>query len=849
MHVRLAPSRGERTRFFRAGSSFLLLSLCCAFPAAPRAESLPAARSAQNEVPASCSLQVTVTDENGVAVPSAHVELTEIQTRSVTQGETDFAGRWRATGLASGTYEVLVEKEGYFAVTRRALQIERTGALDITLNPQREYTQSVNVVYSPPAIDPTRTASRQELTNTEIIDLPTPVTRDIRYTLAFLPGVLQDGNGQLHIDGSSARQAEDRLDGFDVTGPASGLFDLRVSVDAVRSAVVEDSRIPAEFGKGSGGLIALTTGMGDDRLRYSATDFFPAIRSRRGLYLSNWNPRGTLSGPIGKGRAWFLIAPEGEYSEDVFPELPRGADRGSAWRFGNLAKAQVNIEQGNILTATWLENDSGASHNGLDRFHPLETTADLANQADYFALKDQAYSADGVLAEAGLALTRFHSSEEPLGAQTYVITPDGTRGNFYAALQSHSRRLEGIANVYLPPLERFGRHEIKAGIDLERVVFDESATRRPYEILRENGVLARRVTFAGGGFFGRNNFATSAYAEDRWLVSDRLTVEGGLRFDWDEIAHGPHPAPRLAASYLLRREGGTKLVGGVGVYYDRSNLSFLTRPLQGERTDYFYAPDGQSLAGPPAVTSFGIRPGSVRAPLFLNWSAGFEQRLPDGFYFRAEYLQRHGTNGWTYLHVSQTALGPASGPGSHDATYQFATTRHDRYDAVTFSVRKTFQKGFFIFASYRHSRARSNQVLDFSLDNPVFGPQVAGPLPWDSPDRFLSWSFLPLPHGFDLGDTLDIHSGFPFALVNEEQQLVAAPGARRFPTFFSLNLSVERRIHFFGFEWALRAGFDDITNRHNATSVDNNIDSPHFLRLGGLTGRALVARLRLLGRK
>jgi hypothetical protein len=47
----------------------------------------------------------------------------------------------------------------------------------------------------------------------------------------------------------------------------------------------------------------------------------------------------------------------------------------------------------------------------------------------------------------------------------------------------------------------------------------------------------------------------------------------------------------------------------------------------------------------------------------------------------------------------------------------------------------------------------------------------------------------------------------------------------------------------------LRAGFNNITNRHNPTAVDNDVDSPQFLTFGGLEGRSLTARIRLLGKK
>jgi hypothetical protein len=78
---------------------------------------------------------------------------------------------------------------------------------------------------------------------------------------------------------------------------------------------------------------------------------------------------------------------------------------------------------------------------------------------------------------------------------------------------------------------------------------------------------------------------------------------------------------------------------------------------------------------------------------------------------------------------------------------------------------------------------------------------------------------------------------------------VGSPGARRFPTYFSLNLALERRIRAMGFQWQLRAGFDDITNRRNPYAVNNNVDSPQFLTFSSLEGRALTAELRLLGKK
>jgi hypothetical protein len=62
-------------------------------------------------------------------------------------------------------------------------------------------------------------------------------------------------------------------------------------------------------------------------------------------------------------------------------------------------------------------------------------------------------------------------------------------------------------------------------------------------------------------------------------------------------------------------------------------------------------------------------------------------------------------------------------------------------------------------------------------------------------------------------------------------------------------LSLERRFTFMGYQWALRAGVDNITDRGNYSYVDSNVDSPKFLTFSGSQGHAFIARIRLLGRK
>ncbi|MCI0485360.1 MAG: carboxypeptidase regulatory-like domain-containing protein, partial [Blastocatellia bacterium] len=254
-------------------------------------------------------LTIIILDENGVVVPSARVTLTHVETQTAFKGETDYAGRREFAGLAPGLYTLRVEKEGFYAVVLSDVQVgeaSEAASMEITLNHQQEFAEEIDVVYSSPAIDPAKTATSETLSGIEIINIPYPTTRDVRNVLPFIPGVVQDNAGQVHINGSASHQIFDLLDGFNITHPVSGLMELRVSADALRSIEVIGSRYSAEYGKGSGGVLNLATGMGDDRYRFSATNFIPSFQTNKGVNLDNWTPRATLSGPLRKKKAWFF---------------------------------------------------------------------------------------------------------------------------------------------------------------------------------------------------------------------------------------------------------------------------------------------------------------------------------------------------------------------------------------------------------------------------------------------------------------------------------------------------------------------------------------------------------------
>ena len=820
-----------------------LLHLCILIFAAAR---LPVA--AAQSAPAFVNLQVTVVDENSVAVPAARLTLSGPQT--ALHCIADHAGRCDFSGLKRGAYTLRVEKPGFYVFTLAVSSLKQpeadeTPTLEVVLTHQQEVKEVINVTESVPAIDPTQASSTESLSSTDIVNIPYPTTRDIRTVLPLIPGVVADNSGQIHVAGSSTYQTLDVLDGFNITHPVTGLLDLRVSADAVRSVDIQNSRYSAEFGKASGGLVGFRTGMGDDRLRFSATNFAPSFQFQRGFHFDKWVPRATLSGPLRKGKIWFFLAPDGEYDSNIHKDLPRHADSAPLWRASNLAKLQVNLSPANILTGGFLFNRQHVDHAGLSRLVPLETTPNLDNSNFLYTLKDQHSFSNEALVEVGLALLNFRGQEEPLGSRPFLLTPEGSSGNFFRTTDSRGHRAQVFGNIYLPAAHWLGRHEWKLGVDGDQITYHQFARRTPVSVLREDGTPYEQIVFPVVPQFKKNNVELGAYATDRWFLSQRFLVEAGFRFDWDEIIRDLLVSPRLASTYALSND--TKFSLGVGLFYDATNLDFLTRPQAGPRLENFYAADGRTLLGVPDEVVFHANPAALKEPRSLNWSLAVEHKLPNAIYLRAEFLQKNSHDGFAY--VNQAAPGAAPLRGD----FLLENSRRDRYDAFQVTLRHTFKNNYFLLGAYTRSSARSSSVLDYSIDNPLFSPlfsfRTDGPQAWDTPNRLLSWGWLPLIKHFDISYILEWRNGFPFSVINQKQEIIGKPNSQRFPHYFNLAPYIERRFRLAGLNLAVRGGFDNITAHRNPLVVNNNIDSPDFMKFLERDHRTFTARIRFLGRK
>ena len=277
-------------------------------------------------------------------------------------------------------------------------------------------------------------------------------------------------------------------------------------------------------------------------------------------------------------------------------------------------------------------------------------------------------------------------------------------------------------------------------------------------------------------------------------------------------------------------------------------MAYLQEALAGLREDTYYAADGV-ISGPPLLTSFIANDSELHEARTLNWSVGAERELSANTTATVSYLDKRGSNEFVYANQESPAL---------SGTYLLTDGRIHSYCSAEFDMRHSFSNGYVLFGSYTRSFTHTNAALDYSPTISVLGPQQPGPLPWDSPNRMLSWGWLPIPEsplihlpkgGWDFVYSLDWRTGFPYTSVNANQQEVGLPGSMRFPDYLAFDPGLEWKFHFHGAYFGLRGILENATGRQNPLIVNNVVDSSQYGVFSQPEGRAFTARLRLIGSK
>lgn len=801
-----------------------------------------------------------VANENDLPVPGALVTVGDIPPTKSWEAISDPNGMFLLQLPSSGEYSFKVDREGFYLLSKASLNVPPAPPdatpfeLHFSLVSTHELRFTTEVKGEAGLNDMDRVTPQTTLSSRTLYDVPFPNANSLRSGFRMAPGVIQDTRGGIHLFGGSEDQTEYSLGGFQLNDPVSGQFQARLSIEAVESADVQASPADASQGWGDAGAMLLHPRTGTDEFKFSATEYFPSIALGSGLRISNWTPRAYFSGPIRKRRAWFFNTVEFQFVRTTLSQLPQGQNSAKSFRFNDLLHNQFNLSEKNILFVGMLFDYQYAPQSGLTILDPRETTLKRQSNQWFGYIKNQHSFSRSSLIEFGFAGSLTHGTEIPQGFAPYLLTPDGRAGNYYADARRDAHRLEGIVNYYLPVFHLFGEHQLKAGGDIIRLDYEQNITRTTIDYLDSAGGVIRSTVFTGSGQLVQNNNEGAAFLQDSWRVRPWLLVEAAWRADESGLLGHITSAPRAGFTFSPPGMQELRVSGSFARIVDPANLQIFSRPLDQSPVSTYYNEAGALIYGP--VTSIYTLGKNLQSPRADVWSLGVERALPKLLRAKIELLRRRFSDGLNYADTLPSAeafpavLAGAPNPGAILNDYVLTNQRQDRYDSVEISLGQPVKGRFQWMVSYTRSSATSNAVILRTVDQPLSIASDTGPLPWDAPNRLLSWGYLPAwSKSWSIGYMMDFHTGLPFSIQDPYGQLTGAVDSRRLPAYFELNLFVERILSVRGYRLAVRAGLNNITNHFNPAIVDNIAGGSTFLREYNGQPRAVNFQLRFLGHR
>src|ERR1700676_2184690 len=282
------------------------------------------------------SIQGTVTDPAGAALPGVKVEIVNLSTQILTTLTSNSDGFYTAPNLLPGDYSVTATRSGFATtVTQVTLTVGAQRVANMAMH-IGAITEVVKVQAEAPDVELSTSEVSAVVNATTIRELPLN-GRDWTQLATLQPGITsirtqpavgagdrgQRGFGtQMTVNGGRPAQNNYRLDGTsinDYSNSAPGsVLGTDLGSDAVGEFSVLSSTYPAEYGRSSGGVINAITRSGTkgfhgsvyEFLRNSALDAHNFFDARRPPFKRNQFGV-TAGGPIFKDRTFIFGNYEG----------------------------------------------------------------------------------------------------------------------------------------------------------------------------------------------------------------------------------------------------------------------------------------------------------------------------------------------------------------------------------------------------------------------------------------------------------------------------------------------------------------------------------------------------------
>ena len=763
------------------------------------------------------NIEGRVSDPNGAAVPTVTITATNQETGLTKSTNADEGGNYRILFLPPGKYRVTTTgAQGFAGADFGNVTVTVGGQtpLDIQLKVGGTTTM-VDVAAEGQIVETTRTAVSSTVNERAIQNLPVNGRNFLDFA-TLTPGVVRDPTraGDLAVGGQKGTLNSLQVDGADNNntffGQSFGRTGTRppyqFSEESVQEFQVNQNGFSAEFGRAGGAVINVVTKSGTNQWHGSAFEYFrdeslnsntPILAARNAkrpkLQINQFG--GTFGGPIKKDRAFFFAAFDGQRSNipnivdaPNFFAQPAAIQALLAPKMGTyqvgrdqnvfMIKSDIRLNNSNQLVLRF--NQQNFTGNNNENGGPLSVEEHSGNSV----AKTTTFSGSVTSTLSSNVVNEFRfqfgRDREPGTANSDVTEARIQTGggflqlgrNNFSPRETTIKRLQFIDNISYTR----GAHNLKLGADLnfDRIfnffpgVFSGQYTFNSYALFASNTPASYTQNFGGTGTSGGTTKPNlndyGFFAQDDWRVNPKLTLNFGLRYDYQKLADpsvnnpsaalaavglstttpvrdGNNFAPRFGFSYAVDEK--TVVRGGYGIFFGRTTGIMLGTA---------HSQNGIQVTGVTLNCTLVPNPCLTYPAIFTTPPAAGAQ-TPSLYLFAKDYAQPYVQQGRlgverelvpnmslsvTYLffkgvHLSRTRdinLGvpvattltdpagltftvlrfPAARPiPGFTRISLFESTADSRYNGLAVELKRRFSRGFQFIAAYTFSSAKDNK--------------------------------------------------------------------------------------------------------------------------------------------
>lgn len=623
-----------------------------------------------------------VLDDQGAAVPGASITATSPSTGFTRTVVSDAEGVYRLSALTVGQFDLVVELAGFASVERKGVTVSvgQTLTLDFSMK-VAAVAETITVTGEAPLIETTQSAVGGVVDIGRIETLPLN-GRQFANLAATIPGVglgfhsdpTKSTQFSPQINGGNGRNVNYQIDGGDNNDDTVGGLLQLFPLEAIQEFNFVTSRAKADSGRSNGGVMNIVTKSGTNDLHGSFFTLFrddamnAATTTEKNAGGEKQDYRryqfgGSFGGPIVKDKLHYFGAAE-RTQQDTFQVVStKGLFPNLDGTFGtpyreNLVNVKVtaNVSPRQYLSVRYGRNQNSQPY-GAANNKPVNGWGQSDNSFNSINVNHNWVIGGTKLNEFIFQYADFANHISANSTDPYQVFPNGVAvGQSPNTPQTTEQKKWQFRDDFSWHVTGGGGvgHDLKAGVNFINeprlyITFNSGKGVLQHTHLDNtvNGPLSV-VTMNDGDASANIPLKQYAfYVQDDWRLTDRLTVNAGLRYDlitgyqFDQSKNpnfvimqtagkagllagikglenfGQDPKndtnnwqPRLGFAYDVRGDGKDLIRGGWGIYmdmaYTNSNALFAASDATGKGFGTVLNVDNQSGIRNPDGTFYQV---------------------------------------------------------------------------------------------------------------------------------------------------------------------------------------------------------------------------------------------------